>query len=240
MDLSIDTIISLAILFIILAFLVFLVFNFFSSISRDNNLDEVYYQLSVGLRQNTIDEDDVLRIYNHIYKKRNAHTSYVDFLEIMSLYIRKKDSDGELTSKFKALTNSIIVKEKTEKPYFNVDDKERRALLAIEIGVANNEKTSVKKNLEDLAVMIEDKQKALGRQKKVNTASMLLTLVSILLSVFMWIHGSSLSEKDIKNLSKQMANEMITQMPKQTSPNLLHKADSASTDNPSINNPKGE
>lgn len=80
-------------------------------------------------------------------KKKNPRTSYVDFLELIALHIESKDSSGKLALAFNDLTKAIIEKEKKEKPYFNVDDKERRVLLAIENGIDNNEKISIKKIL---------------------------------------------------------------------------------------------
>lgn len=95
-------------------------------------------------------------------------------------------------------------KEKAEKPYPNVNERERRILLAIEDSANKGEFASINNNLEDLSIVIENNQKALDRARATNKWTIPISIIGILLTIFIWLYGSSLSDKDVQRISTQI------------------------------------
>ncbi len=130
--------------------------------------------------------------------------SYVDFLESFILYVRQNDTDGKLTKAITEIVSPIIEKEKAEKPYSNVKERERRILLAIEKSLNKGETTSLRNNLDDLSGVIENNQKALDRARRINNWTVPVSIIGVLLTLFIWLYGSSLSNKDVERISNQI------------------------------------
>ena len=168
---------------------------------RNKSTKEKAYELLIkGNEQQTLDN----RAISLIYKRKNDYISYVDFLESFLIYVREKDEDGKLTTEISAIINPILEKEKAEKPYSNVKERERRILLAIENSLGKGETSSLKNNLDDLSGVIENNQKALDRARKINNWTVPVSIIGVLLTLFIWLYGSSLSNKDVERISNQI------------------------------------
>ena len=116
----------------------------------------------------------------------------------------ERKSRPSLTKRIEVLINPILEKERAEKPYPCVKERERRILLAIENSAAKGETASLKNNLEDLSTVIENNQKSLDRARATNRWTIPISIIGIILTVFVWLYGTSLSEKDVQRISNQI------------------------------------
>lgn len=208
MNQTVEIVLTLAIIIILLFIIGFCLKIILDTIINAILRNGAYKLLEKGQKQKTLDENEVYLIFKQEIQKNVSQVSYVDFLEDFLIYIRKKDQDGKLTTDFNALLEPIIEHEKENQPYSNVEEMERRSMLAIENAALNNEKSSIKKNLEDLSIMIEKKQKTLASAKRQNRISLCTSILGIVLSIFFWLYGSSLSEDNVKNISKQISEQI--------------------------------
>ena len=188
------------------------IYYLYASFDKRDMFTDAYNLLRSGERQQTLNEREIQLIYNHTFKKYNGD-SYADFLEKILIRIRENDRDGKLTSNFNALLEPIIDKEKAEKPYLKVDEKERCIIQAIEDAANNNEKNSLRKNLVDLSEMIVDKQKALKNSQRINRLSIPLSIIGILTTILIWAYGSSVSEEDINKISEKTSELVLKGAP---------------------------
>ena len=193
--------------------IVFIIYSTLNIISEIYAFKRAYNLLSKGQEQQTLNEEEVLFIYNRTFKGF-SNESYESFLERILIRVRENDKDGKATSNFNALLKPIIKKEKDEKPYLEVDEKERCVIQAIERAANNNEKNSLRKNLIDLSEMIVDKQKALKKSQRRNRLSIPLSIIGILTTILIWAYGSSLSEDDINKVSERTSELVLKAVPK--------------------------
>lgn len=174
---------------------------------------EAYTLIIRGIEQGTLDNDsDVLLIYKKLVQTYSLSRSYMDFLESFLIYVRKTSEDKEIMLKIMQRINPILDKEREEKPYCNINDRERRILLTIEDAFKKNEINSIKHILVDLSMVIESNQKALDRAKTTNKWSIPISIVGVLLTLFIWLYGSSLSEKDVERISTHVSNTISEQV----------------------------
>ena len=157
-----------------------------------------------GYEQKTLNGKALSLVYKKEIARKYDNLSYISFLESFLIYVRQKDEDGELTTKISNIIDPILEKEKAEKPYSNIKERERRILLAIEKSAQKGELTSVNNNLEDLSIVIENNQKALDKARMTNKWSIPISVIGILLTLFIWLYGSSLSDKDVQRISTQI------------------------------------
>lgn len=181
-----------------------------TTINRNEAFTETYNLLQKGINHNTLDEEEILLIYNHKYRKYNNHASYADFLEEILIFCREKDTDGSLTKQFDSLLKPILDKVKKEQPYFGVAEEEKSALVAIEDAASVNNIDSVKRNLENLSKMIIRNQKNLSKSKKHTLISYAFSAASLALSGIMWIQGTTLKETDIDKIAKKTSDICIS------------------------------
>ncbi|GEM_PF-3753240 len=169
---------------------------------------DAYELLLKGNEQQTLNEGSISLIYKRCISKRYEHISYMDFLESFLMYVRQKDEDGTLTQSVSKIIEPILEKEKIEKPFSNIKERERRILLAVENSASKGEISSLKNNLTDLSIVIENNQKALDRARAINRWSIPISVIGILLTLFIWLYGSSLSEKDVQRISTQICTTL--------------------------------
>jgi len=212
MNQLVESIISIAILGSFLFLGGYAIYYLYTSFEKGDAFTDAYNLLRSGEKQQTLNEREIQLIYNHKYKKYNGE-SYADFLEKILIRVREKDTEGKVTSNFNALLEPIIDKEKAEKPYLKVDEKERCIIQAIEDAANNNEKNSLRKNLVDLSEMIVDKQKALKNARRINCLSIPLSFIGILTTILIWAYGSSLSEEDISKVSERTSELVLKAVP---------------------------
>jgi hypothetical protein len=181
--------------------------------NRSNRMKKNYYDLLLkGNEQKTLDSDAIKLIYRKEVENSYEFNSYTDFLESFLIYIRNDDKDGSLTRTLSPIINTIIAKENEEKPYQNINERERRILLAIEDSANKYETSSLKNNLKDLSIVIENNQKNLNKQKSINKWSIPISVIGIILSIFMWIHGSSLTDKDVQRISSEITESVYNRI----------------------------
>ena len=212
MSTLVETIIVIVIVGSFLLLIGFLIYFTTTVIFEKLAFKRAYNILSKGQEQQTLNEEEVLFIYNRTFKGY-SNESYESFLERILIRVREQDKDGKATSAFNALLKPIIKKEKEEKPYFKVNEKERCVIQAIENAANNNEKISLRKNLIDLSEMIVDKQNALKKSKRANRLSIPLSIIGILTTILIWAYGSSLSEEDIKKVSEKTCELVLKAAP---------------------------
>lgn len=166
--------------------------------------EKAYELLLKGNEQQTLNDKAIFLIYKREIARKYESISYIDFLESFLIYVRQKDEDGSLTNRISEIIDPILEKEKAEKPYSNIKERERRILLAIEESANKGEHVSIKNNLEDLSIVIENNQKALDRARMTNKWTIPISVIGILLTLFIWLYGSSLSDKDVQRISTQI------------------------------------
>lgn len=171
---------------------------------KNSDKEKAYGLLLKGYEQKTLNDKAVSLIYKREIARKYDNLSYISFLESFLIYVRQKDEDGELTTQISKIIDPILEKEKAEKPYPNIKERERRILLAIEESAQKGELTSLNNNLEDLSIVIESNQKTLDKARMTNKWSIPISVIGILLTLFIWLYGSSLSEKDIQRISTQI------------------------------------
>ena len=176
-----------------------------SRVYRKNSDKEKAYELLLkGYDQKTLNDKAISLIYKREINRKYEYISYVCFLESFLIYVRKKDEDGELTIQVSKIIDPILEKERAENPYSNIKERERRILLAIEESAKKAEFTSLNNNLEDLSIVMENNQKALDKARMTNKWSIPISVIGILLTLFIWLYGSSLSDKDVQRISTQI------------------------------------
>ena len=66
-------------------------------------------------------------------------------------------------------------------------------------------------------MVIESNQKALDRARLTNKCSIPISIFGLLLTLFIWLYGSSLSERDIEristHISKTISEQVIVEQP---------------------------
>ena len=171
--------------------------------------EKAYGLLLKGNEHNTLNNNAISLIYKRMIERKYDNVSYLDFLESFIIYVRQEDNDGALTKRIEDLIHPILEKERAEKPYPCVKERERRILLAIEDSAAKGETASLKNNLEDLSTVIENNQKSLDRARTTNKWTIPISIVGIILTVFIWLYGTSLSEKDVQRISNQIYSTVL-------------------------------
>lgn len=176
-----------------------------SRLHRGNSEKEKAYGLLLkGNEHNTLDNNAIRLVYKRMIERKYDYITYLDFLESFVIYVRQEDNDGSLTKRIESIINPILEKERAEKPYPCVKERERRILLAIEDSAAKGETVSLKNNLEDLSNVIENNQKSLDRARTTNRWTIPISIIGIILTIFIWLYGSTLSEKDVQRISNQI------------------------------------
>ena len=175
---------------------------------RNSDKEKAYDLLLKGYEQKTLSDKAISLIYKREIARKYEYLSYISFLESFLIYVRQKDEDGELTTQISTIIEPILEKEKAEKPYSNVKERERRILLAIEESAKKGELTSLNNNLEDLSIVIENNQKSLDKARMTNKWTVPISIIGVLLTLFIWLYGSSLSDKDVQRISTQICTSI--------------------------------
>lgn len=193
-----------------------------SRMSRNkSNKEKVYELLLKGYEQKTLNGKAISLIYKREIARKFESISYIDFLESFLIYVRQKDEDGTLTNRISEIIDPILEKEKAEKPYSNIKERERRILLAIEDSANKGEHVSIKNNLEDLSIVIENNQNALDKARMTNKWTIPISIIGVLLTLFIWLYGSSLSDKDVQRISTQIYTSISDSLHTAKSDSLL-------------------
>lgn len=205
-----------------IALFVFMITRMKSRKYRNRSDKEKAYELLLkGNEQQTLNDKAISLIYKREIARKYESISYIDFLESFLIYVRQKDEDGSLTNRISEIIDPILEKEKAEKPYSNIKERERRILLAIEESANKGEHVSIKNNLEDLSVIIENNQKALDKARMTNKWTIPISIIGILLTLFIWLYGSSLSDKDVQRISTQIYTSISDSLHTAKSDSLL-------------------
>ena len=176
---------------------------------RKSKQEDAYNLIQKGIEEGTLDNDsDIFLIYKRLAKGDYHNNSYADFLESFLVHIRKNFDKDTILLISKRIT-PILNKEREEKPYCNIQERERRILLAIEDAFKKNETNSIKHTLVDLSMVIESNQKALDKARRANNWSIPISIIGVLLTIFIWLYGSSLSNKDVERISTQLSTTIL-------------------------------
>ncbi|MBO4874501.1 MAG: hypothetical protein J5542_04260 [Bacteroidales bacterium] len=204
------------------ALLLFLLIFIISSSIVKKNKENAYKLLIKGIEQETLGEQDIYLIYRQLLVNNKIDILYIDFLESFLLYVRQKDKDGVLTKKSTKITIPIIEKEKEKTTYSNIQERERRILLAIETSVNEGETTSLKNYLVDLSEAIASNLKDLNNARQTNKWTIPISIISILISLIMWYSESSLSDSDVKRISNQIYTSITDSLNISNSDSLIN------------------
>lgn len=179
-----------------------------------DNEKEAFELLKRGYDQNTLNEKAIRLIYNQFLSNLNLYNySFVGFLEAFLIYIRKEDSDGNVTKNIEELVNPLLDKERAEKPYSGINEGERRILLAIEEAASQNELTSLKRHITDLSVVIENNQEALKKAEATNKWTIPTSIIGVILTLVFGIYGfwgPSISSKEIDRISEKVSQHVTS------------------------------
>lgn len=184
-------------------------------IQRVSNIDKSYELLLKGIEQKTLDEESIRLIYNDkIARKYNI--PFVQYLESFIIHVREKDDEGNLTKQLSAIIIPIIQKERKEKPYLNLDEKNRHLLQALEESVKHSEMKAFSSLLTDLSLSIESDQKALLRARITSRVATVISIIGLALTLFIWLYGSRLSDADVKRISSEISTNILQSQTAQT------------------------
>ena len=64
----------------------------------------------------------------------------------------------------------------------------------------------------DLSIVIESNQNALDKARRTNRWSIPISIIGVLLTLFIWLYGSSLSERDIDRISTRVSTTISEQV----------------------------
>lgn len=180
---------------------------------RKSKWVEAYDLILKGIEQKTLaSNDDVFLIYKQLVQNYSANSSYVDFLESLLIYVRKTASDRNVVINVTNRITPILEKEREEKPYTNINDRERRILQSIDDAAKRREFGSIQNNLRDLSLVIQSNQQDLRRARTTNNWTVPISIIGVLLTLFIWLYGSSLSERDIERISTHISNTISEQV----------------------------
>ena len=141
-----------------------------------------------SIHQGTFDEETLFTIFknrnDHLRKDYYDDISYDSFLDSFLAYAIKNDTSGSYTKEAKKIINPIF-----NRPYQSVNERERRILLTIDdtmmksANLAESEKSSIKHNLDNLAMAFEENQKTLKQMKKSNELALLGILITVIFGI---------------------------------------------------------
>ncbi len=165
-----------------------------------------------AFRQNPrLDNEEIFLIYNDFAQRTSKRISYEKYLESFIIYLRSKVNDYSFVNSTIEHVKPILNKEKKEKPYSNVDEQERRLLLAIDQAIRNDETSSVPNNLHDLSLSIQKTQCELKQTKKINRWSISISVVSVVLSIISMFLGYFSSQSDVDRISSGIVKQLLEQ-----------------------------
>lgn len=195
-----------------------------SLLFRETAKRKAYKLLLRGAIQETLYEDFIYNTYKHYIIKNEIKILYIDFIESFILYARQYDNDGVLTKKIADITNPIIEKEKSQIPYSNIPEREKRLLLAIENFAINRENIALKNSLIELSEEIANNQKKIIIERKKNKWSIPTSIIGILLTIIMGFLGiiySSLSDVDVEKISNHIYTSVTDSLKISNSDNII-------------------
>jgi len=188
-----------------------LVLGFMFALLTDSNdrikqkkREEIFKQLCKGFNSEiAFDESDIRRRYR---KNSNLFASYVSFMEDFLDFLQNTDySEVHEPQKINTFLKEIINREQATQPYEEIDEKERRSLLAIESAITDDAlKVMAKNNLSDLSASIQKKDGDLKRAKRTNAWSIPLAVISLVFTILSFFLGTRLSKKDFDEMEKRI------------------------------------
>ena len=188
---------------------------------RLNSKKEETIQLFLNeYAKRTLEEKSIRFIYEQLIGRMFDY-SFEDLLNSFMIYVRKNDTNGKQTREIEAIIDPILEKEREKKPYSKLEESERRLLSNIEVLARTTPgptHDSIKNNLEDLAGVIERKQKVVNNAQKSKKRSTIISIIGVVLTVLniviVFIYKPTLSEKSIKEITRQI--DSITRQNDQT------------------------
>ena len=186
-------------------FAVYITWSLSKSRNRKSNIEKSYQLLLKGIEQKTLDAKSVFLIYNNQVANKYNGISFLQYLESFIIFVREQDENGNTTMVVTSLITPIMEKEREEKPYSYLDEKDRHLLLAIENCVKSNENHSLNNHLTDLSFLLENNKKSLRRSQVINAWTIPISFIGILLTLFIWLYGSRLSDADIHRISQEIS-----------------------------------
>lgn len=177
----------------------------------NSNKEKAFDLLLSRYGDNVLDADSVRFIYEEESNKGDD-LSFEDFLKSFIVYVTKKEAGkGDKIKGIEQVIKPLLLKERTIKPYSNLEEEERQLLLSIESFTKNESgqvPESVKYNLDGLALKIEKNQKSVKFSKRMNWVSITLAAIGIFLTVFSFVRKPSISEESIKSISTEISMQM--------------------------------
>ena len=173
--------------------------------------DELFQQLCKGFNGTiAFDESDLRLRYR---KASSLFSSYVSFIEEFLVFLQNSDYEGiKDPEKVCSILKCIIAREQTSRPYEEIDENERRSLIAIENSIKDeNVRALVKNDLEDLSISIQKKDKDLKRARKTNAWSVPLAIVSLAFTIVAFFWGNRLSKKNFDEMEKRISSAIERQ-----------------------------
>jgi len=194
----------------------FIIFTVWKRRVYKNKLKRSFKLITKGIEDDTIkNKDDIFLIYKSII----SELTFADFLDKYIIYLRKnKDErdtteikiDAGLFNRISIFIKKIVDEERQDKPFEGVDNYEQRLLNLIDDAAQCGEKKSVHNNLSDLATSIKINQMKLKKAARINTWSIPISIISIIITVCIWWFGrTSISTKDLKTIKQDNKSALI-------------------------------
>lgn len=214
---------------IIIPFVVFvvsyslLVTNYMRRKARFKKTKESYEIITKGFKDGTIlNENDVRRIYE-VYGLSDYNNTLASYLDNYLVFLLKEKDDkiqyspkddkfeGGISYQFiNKFLSEIINRERVEKPYEGVNERERKLLQDIEIAAYNNRPTEVKSGLSYLANALMESQKMYSKENRRNTLltkiGVLVTVLSLIAAIIIFFiqNDRSITNKEVKQDMKEV------------------------------------
>lgn len=179
---------------------------------KSNSTKEEAFDLIISRYVDNVLDADFVRLIYEEKASKGLDVSFEDFLKSFIIYVSKKEAGkGNTIDGIDKVVKPLILKEKTIKPYSNLEEEERQLLLSIDSYIKNeggDVPESVKYNLDGLALKIEKNQKALKASKRRNWISYVIGVIGIILTIYSFIRKPSISEESIKSISTEISMQM--------------------------------
>lgn len=176
-------------------------------IKRRKTLNESYDLITKHFIEGTINYNRIELIYRR-FVIPYYNIPLIIFLERYMLYIMRTQSSDFINSYGEQIEN-IIKEENTEKPFDGVEEHEKRLLILIEESAKRGETSSIPFNLSELARVIQAKEKSYRSTKILNTYSIPIAVLGIVLTILFGLKSPSMPVEDIEKIAieiKELVN----------------------------------
>lgn len=166
-----------------------------------------YKLLKRGILNGTVrNAGDIRGIHGH----SASSMPFINYLHEFIFYLRKTmQNDCDNFNKINIFIDEIILEEQMKTPFGDVEQYEQQLLKAIEDAAQNGEKQLIHSELGHLATSIKNSQKKIKNLNQIKTWSIPFSIVSVLITVGLWLLGTPISKKDLETIKDNTRSVLV-------------------------------